>query len=289
MLEKPINGVDIARVNSIAERWRNNYDKEIDRIDRESRNTAATKRIDGPARVNLRNKMAEAVAFADHWRSLIEARPDERPDYQTRQLNSLRSAVQDHAEAALDEIGILNTPFAYRSKELIRCYVASFENTVATAPPSRMRLPDLLNGDLLADPDVQFDETASLAGTPIATDLLLRLVEQDDTDFKTAAVDRAKLGDFTGAEDAISFAVRSGRLNEEDADNTRTKVETECARVQNELHDCITATGNRLDAAYARGVLPTKIFDEQRVDIPSTDYTSIEDVRPLFEKLTEDR
>ena len=285
LLAKPITGIDIARIKEISGVWRDNFEKEIDRIDREYRNTAATKRIDGPVRINLRNKIGEAVAFADRWRSLIEARPDIRPDYQTKQMNNLRAAVREHANLALDEIGNLKSPIAYRAKELIRGYVAAFENRVTAAFSSRMRLTDLLNGDLLADPDVQFDEMGSPSGRPLASGRLLRLVEQDGADFKKAAVERAKRGDFFVADDAIDFAARSGRLDEDDADRARTEVETERARVQEKLHEGIAATSNRLDAAYARGVLPTETFEEQRAEIPSTDFSGIDDVRPLFQKL----
>ena len=188
LLAKPVDSIDIAGVKVVAERWRDNCEKEIDRIDRENRNAASSKKIDGSARFNLRSKIDEALAFADRWGALIEARPDKEPDYQTKQVNDLRAAVRDHAKAALTEITNLETPIAHKAKELVGCYITPFEDTATDAPALRMSLSDLLNGDLLADPNVHFDEMGSPSGEPLAPGLLLRLAKQDEADFKEAAV-----------------------------------------------------------------------------------------------------
>ena len=103
LLTKPPNEINIKEVSQIAEYWRRNPESEIDRIDR-SRRESSKKRIEGPSRSSLLDKIEKAISFADRWDELLKARPDKRSTFQTEQAEKLRTAVRDHGEAALEEI-----------------------------------------------------------------------------------------------------------------------------------------------------------------------------------------
>ena len=283
ILKVPLEELDTDEMKRIADFWRDNGEKEIDRIDREWRNISTTKKIDGPVRVDLRNKIFEAVSFADRWSALIDSRPDRRSDYQAKQANILRTSSRAHGQISQEEIANLNTPTARQALALVRRYLDSFQDPTAAALAPRMTLADLLNGDLLVDQNVRFEMGYPVDEAPAR--ILLRLAEQDGADFRKGAVGRARGGDFAGAEAAIDFAERSGYLGDDDADSARTTVEEERVRAQQKLKSRVFAAGNRLDAAYARGILPTETFEERRRQIPSTEEAEIGDFRPLFAKL----
>ena len=61
LLDKTVNKVDVDSVTRISEYWKGNGEKEIDRIDRENRSWKPTKKIKGPARLNLRTKVHQAL------------------------------------------------------------------------------------------------------------------------------------------------------------------------------------------------------------------------------------
>ena len=71
LLENPAEAIDTKRVSEITEFWRANGEKEIDRVDRENRRRASTKKIEGSARLDLRHKVEQALAFSERWLSLI--------------------------------------------------------------------------------------------------------------------------------------------------------------------------------------------------------------------------
>ena len=288
MFELLIESVDSIddRVGTIADHWRHRQTKEIDRIDREIRNTAAVKKIEGSVRSELLRKIDEAITFSDRWHTLIKARPDKRPEFHTRQANILRGAVDENAASALAEVGTLTTSTARRAEELIRRYVAMFKGSAIDEPTPSMSLPDLLNGDLLANPSIRFDATDRPSEIPVDVDLLLNLANQDKVDFKDAAIERARCGDFLGAEKTIDFAGRSSALGDDGADNARYMVEVERTRVQQEFKDKVGETSIRLDAAYARGVLSLETLEQLRDKIPSGDFCEIDQFEPRFEMLS---
>ena len=74
LLTKPPNEINIQEVSQIAEYWRRNPESEIDRIDR-SRRESSKKRIEGPSRSSLLDKIEKAISFADRWDELLKARP----------------------------------------------------------------------------------------------------------------------------------------------------------------------------------------------------------------------
>lgn len=291
LLEESYVGIDTGRVSGIAEYWSSNREKEIDRINREIRNTASVKKIEGSARVDLRNKIDEAITFSHRWCKLLAARPDRRPEFHAKQAKILRGAVRDWAETSMEKIdvdgaiGELAAPLARRAVELIGRYVAMFKDpaTDESAPP--MSLSDLLNGDLLANPKIGFDDTGHPSETPVNIDLLLDIANQDKPDFKNAAVERARRGDFQSADAVIDFAKRRRALDDAGADRARDMVEEERTRVQQKFEDKVGETSNRLDSAYARGDLPLKTFEQLRDRIPSDDFSRIDQFEPFFETL----
>ena len=260
LLEEPFGSIDTGRAAEIAEYWRSNREKEIDRINREIRNTASSKKIEGAGRVDLRNKIDEAITFSHRWRKLLAERPDNRPEFRKKQAKILRDTVRDHAITSIEKIdvdgavGELAAPLARCAVKLLARYVAMFsfpmfEDPATDEPVLSMSLPDLLNGDLLANPNIGFDATGRPSETPVKIDLLLDLANQGKLDFKNAAVERAGRGDFWGADAAIDFAKRRSALDEAGADRARNMVDAERARVQRKFEDKVEETSNRLDAA----------------------------------------
>ena len=291
LLKESYVGIDTGRVSEIAEYWRSNREKEIDRINREIRNTASSKKIEGAGRVDLRNKIDEAITFSHRWRKLLAERPDNRPEFRKKQANILRGAVRDYAKTSMEKsdvggaIGELATPLARRAVELIRRYVAMFEDPATEEPALPMSLSDLLHGDLLANPKIGFGDTGQPSETPVKVDLLLDLANQDKLDFKNAAVERARRGDFLGADKAIDFAKLCRSLDDDSAGLARDMVDAERTHVQQKFKVKVGETSNRLDAAYARGVLSRETLEQLRDKIPSIDSSSSKVFQPLFEIL----
>ena len=288
LLKEPTDGIDIERIKKIAKHWRDHTEKEIDRIDREIRNASSAKKIVGSARSDLRNKIEEAIVFSNRWCKLIEARPDKRPEFHTRKAHDLRSAVDKNTQTAITEIKKMSTPLACNAKELIRRYAAIFQDTSLDTNASHLNLHDLLHGDILADPGIRFDNKRQPSEIPLEIDTLLLLANQDELDFKKAARARAKHRDFAGAEATIDFAEKSGILDDDSVNKARAIIEESRKHTQDNLERKIRETSNRLDAAYARGVLEDiKGFEQLRANIPSDDFSETSDFEPFFKTLTQ--
>ena len=148
-------------------------------------------------------------------------------------------------------------------------------------------LTDLLNGDLLAHPDIVFDDTGQPSDLPVDFDVLWDLVKRETPDFAQAALERAKRGDFLGAEAAVDIAERTGRLDEESADRSLAVIEGQRDHIQSELKGRIAETSDRLDAAYATGTLTLESYEEQHDRIPLDDFSETNTFWPLFATLKE--
>ena len=159
LLNKPAGGIDVERVSRISEYWRANCEKEIDRIDRENRSRAATRKIVGSARLSLGSKVEQALTFCDRWLSLIRERPGERPPFHTKQAAILHASVNENAGQALAEIKAVAKPITHCAGELFRRYTNLFEGAVVETGGRTVGLTELLNGDLLADPEIAFDDS----------------------------------------------------------------------------------------------------------------------------------
>ena len=258
--------IDIDKVSAIMKYLRDDNDKEIDRIDRDLRGSALTKKIDGTARQNLHSKIREALRLAERYRTLLEIRPDKRTKFHEQQAVKLRNSVRKNAKSALKEIDDLGTPMAREARKLVTIYISIFENKATDSPPSTLSLSDLLHGDLFTNPDIRFDETGPVF---VNNDVLQDIVNRDTLDYGRATIERARRKDFGGAWMTLDFAERSNRLDEGGLDETRTEVERLYGRFRQDLEGKIGAMSNRLDAAYARGILSREVFLELRDLLPA--------------------
>ena len=272
LLNNPAMGIDVERVSRISEYWRANWEKEIDRIDRENRSRAATKKIVGSARLSLGSKVEQALTFCDRWLSLIRERPGERSPFHTEQAAILRASVNDNAGQALAEIKAVAKPITHCAGELFRRYTNLFKGEVVEIGGRTVGLTELLNGDLLADPEIAFDESGQPSKCPLDLDTLRKLAQQDPPDFGQAAIERARRGDFLNAEAALDFAERTGRIDDESADNSKNIIDEHIAQVRRKLSDWIGKTRDRLDAAYAEGTMALETYDQLSAKIPHAGF-----------------
>ena len=256
LVDESDDRIEIDKVSKITEYWRENMDKEIDRID--SLRRKRRDKIAGVSRTLLIEEIEKALGFADRWCRLAETRPDKSTESQKSHADRLRNSVRKNAEAALEEISALETPYAHEARKLVRGYESIFENEATESPRPNLSLRDLLHGDLLADPDVRFDETDSV----VDSDILQGLVDRDTLDFGEAAVERARRKDFGGAEKTLEFAERSGQIDEGGLTGARKEIEKQQEGSRQELEGRIGATRDRLDAAHAREILSGEVFEE---------------------------
>ena len=285
LLDLPHDKIDVDRVSDISEYWRTHREKEIDRIDREIRSRASTRKIEGSARVGLRSKVDQGLALSDRWLALIRERPGKRPQFHTEQARVLRTAVSEYVDPALAEIEAIATPIPRTASALLRRYTALFDDTDAEVNHGVIGLSELLNGDLLADPGIALDDAGQAPDSPLDPDVLRNLANLDVPDFGRAAVERAQRGDFVNAEAAIAFAERTGQIDAESADWSRGAIDELRAQVQQQLVDGIRDTSDRLDAAYAEGAMALETYEQLRDQIPQTDFSETKSYARFFDTL----
>ena len=271
-LREPANGVDAGLVLRRINHWRDNGNREIDRIDREK--YRGPRIIEGAARMNLRNKIDEAVNLADRWYRLNENRPTDDNEFQKRKSRALRDVVRREADQAINEIDRFSRPWECAASKLISKYSSMLEESAPDKSDLSMSLPDLLNGWLLLDPDIHFDEAGGVIDLPLDINRLINLSNLSP-DFGSAAVERARRRDFRGSGDAVAFAHKHGLLGDEDADDISAQIEEEKERAVQKVEERIGKTNERLDAAYARGSVPREVFDQLTAVIPSSDFRGI--------------
>ena len=269
--------VDTDRLSQAAEYWRANRDKELDRVDRELRGSEALSKIEGSARTALRAKVDQALGIAERWVSLIGERPTIQSPFHADQARRLREAVDKHLTRALDEAG--ETAVEAGSAALLRRYGSLFDD-VAEPPTQSIALTEILHGDLLANPDIGFDNDGRLNETPLPADALRSLLETTP-DFAGAAVDRASRGDFTNAAATVDFAERTGWIDLDQADRARNSIDEHRERLQRTLAERLKETRIRLDAAYANGSLTLDSHEEENGKISDLDPDDGSFVRQL--------
>ncbi len=286
LLSEPVEKIDIEAIASVVRHWRQNGEREIANIDQGFRpQQAPVRSIDGKAHANLVSKIKEALDLADEWDALLKARPDKGPEYETNVVNKLRNVVHKHGEKVLLEVARLKTPLARRAENLIQQYLDKFKKADIQAPDSRLRLRDLLNGDLLADPSILLDD-AGHPRNPVALKRLIRLAKQDKPNFQTSIIKRAEKGDFQGAYEALDFVERSRCLDKDVIDYIRVQVEEDRSRVEQELKDKASEIGNRLNIANHRGILTEKETNEWRDLIPDpTTFSQVNNSKLFFDDL----
>ena len=285
LLDGPIEDIDAESVARKSEYWRTNGDKEIDRIDRDNRSWRHTNKIEGSARLNLRNKVNQALALIGRWHRLILERPDKSLPFHTEQARILRTTVRKKVDLALAEMDAVPRQNAEGARKLLRRYAALFNSADGEADHQPVGLTDLLNGDLLAHPGIAFDDTGQPSDFPVDFDVLWNIVHRETPDFGQAAMERAKRGDFLGAEAAVDVAERTGRIDDVMADRSRAVIEGQRERIQLQLKDKIEETRTRLDASYAAGALTLKTYEQQQDRIPLDDFSETNTFEPLFSML----
>ncbi len=286
-LNEPIDSVDAESLTEMSEYWRAQGDREIDRIDREIRSWKPTNRIEGSARLSLRNKVNRAVSLADRWIRLIGERPDKVLPFHAAQAKVLRTSVNNNVDLALTEMDAVSIHMVQGARQLLRRYAGLFHLADVSIDRVPIGVTDLLNGDLLVHPDIVFDDTGQLAHTPIDSAILRDLVNREKPDFGEAGVERAKRGDFLGAEAAVDFGERSRRIDDASAELARNAIDDQREEIQSRLTEKINETSNRLDVAYAAGALTLGTYDHQRDRIPQVDLSETDTFAPLFAKLEE--
>ena len=287
LLEMSTANVDIESVTRISDYWRANGDKEIDRIDRENRSWKPTNKIEGSARMSLRNKIHQALALSDRWMRLLEERPDKVQAFHKEQARVLRTVVRNKVGPAFEEMDSTSIRQAEGARRLLRRYADLFGNADNGIDRRRVGLSDLLNGDLLAEPGIVFDDSGGPANPPVDSDVLVSLATRETLDFGAAAVERAKRGDLLGAEAAVDVAERTQQIDDVSADRSRAEIENQREHLQSTLRDRINETSNRLDAAYAAGVLALDAYDLQRDRVPQGGFSETDSFGPLFMALNE--
>ena len=279
LLVKPsVKEIDITAIASAAKHWQQNGEREIDNIDKENRGSRTSSNpIRSTVRTNLLNKISDVLTFADRWGKLGTP-PNEGQEFVTQLVNELRDAAQEHGSKALKEVAKIETSLVRIAENLIQQYLDKFKKADIQALDSRLRLRDLLNGDLLAEPSVMLDD-AGHPKDPVTPELLRRLAKQDEPNFQTSILKRAKKGDFQGAYETLDFVERRGCLDEDDIDSIRIRVDEERSHVEKNLNDKVSEISNRLDIAYARGILTEQETDELRDFILQTDFSKVEDFK----------
>ena len=264
-------GLILQRINH----WRDNGEREINKIDREKRHRAHRRDIEGSGKQDLLNKIKEAVVLAERWCGLIQGRPTAESEF--REARNLRDVVHKRSELAINEVRRLATPMASAMVELISKYTSIFEKSDSAKPALPMRLSDLVNGWLLLDPGIRFDESNGLPNTPLDINRLMDFVQLDAPDFYNAAIDRARSGDFRDANSAIDFAQSSGFLDDKNADSAREVIDNERAQALKEIDKRIIGLGELLDNSHARGIISSETFERLRSEISFVNISDIVD------------
>ena len=271
LLDKPAEEIDVDQVAELTEFWRANHEKEIDRIDRENRRRAATKKIEGSARLDIREKVNQALVFSDRWLSLINERPDKRLAFPTEQAKLLRTTVIEYAEPALNEIAAASFTFRNSAAALLRRYKRLFVDSNEEQDEYIVNLMDLLHAELLADPKIEFDAIGNVVNSSLDVATLQTLLSKNKLGFAESAIARAQRGDFRGAEAAIEYAERTGQIDVSSADLSRVKIDDIRSHAKQNLEDKIRETSDRLDAAYAAGALTLTTYERLSGDTPLPD------------------
>ena len=287
-IPKNLPNVDIEKVKSSSDRWRQEIEREIDRIDRECRKITKFKPIEGSARVALRSKILEALGLIDRWCAIFSTRPNLDSNYHLRQVEDLRGIIYQHWRAATKEISELGSEYKDRTCDLFYQYIAFFGVDVNTTQALDLGIDDLLHGELLADEDFELDHISGTPNEAVSANKILTLLSQDQLDFKGSAITKAKRHDFHGAELTIDFAVRRGIFSEHEEDIVRLAIDELRKLSVDSLEQQVASVNARLGTAYARGVIPTKDFEDLQSQALPPDFTFAEDrgdLRQLFCRL----
>ena len=198
LLAEPAKPSRIARAQRIADFWRENADREIDRL-RQARHGNAHARIDGRARIRLREKIAEASVHADRLTECLAAKPAGAERYQQPIARAVRAAAEANGTDAVQEANRLGGPYAGCSQALLEAYLRAVhgEGPVASIPGLRLR--DLLEGEFIS--------WIELAGSP-AQKQLIAMLDAPVPDMAEVVKHCIGAGEFDRAEAMLDYAHR---------------------------------------------------------------------------------
>ena len=275
-------------VKATVEYLKQHNDKEIDRIDRSLHPISSTRKIEGSARTQLRKKIDEAAAIVSEWSTFISSRSTEPISHQVEQLNRLLHTVNENGSPATHEISELKSPFASCARDLMHRYLGLFERTKQTVLDDQsISLRLLLHGDLLVDPQIEFDgdgEVLSAVSIPQLFDLASR---DSAREFETAAKQRADRGDFHGSTLALEFAEKKRYISDDSADQIRIMIESIRETFERKIVENIRQTSDKLDATYALGALDASEVSNLRKGILSWDISVISGVTTFKPQIAE--
>lgn len=273
LFEKIDSNADLNRLNVILamiDHWRHDANKEIDQIDRLLRPLSSTRRIDGPARIRLKKKIAEAIDLAERWHQVMTSKPQGPTSTQGRLVDRLRKSTQDYGDSVRSELEQIGHPLGKYTSKLAESYFALFELTQEKPAGPSMPLEALLHGELYAFPEVSFSDDGK-PNKPPTRDRLVSSIREDKLTFLESAIQRAKRGDFRSAEDTLAHAEMRTDYDVASLDDSRAVIDSIREEIHENFAKKIMQTSSDLDATYALGALDMTVVDKLRNGILSTE------------------
>lgn len=273
-------------ISAMIEHWRQNANKEIDQIDRSIRPLSSTRRIDGPARIRLKKKIAEAVDLATRWHRVMTSKPQGTTSTQGRLVDRLRKSAQEYRDKVRSEIAQIGRPLGDYTFGLAEAYFDLFEPEKAKHAQPSMTLQALLHGDLYALPEVSFHDNGEPFEPP-TRDRLIGIMEQNNLAFIESAVQRAERADFRSAEATLAHAEMRADADIDSLDDCRAIIASIREHIHERFAKDIKQTSSDLDATYALGALDMTVVDRLRSGILSSDTSHLAQIEN-FEGIKEE-
>ncbi len=204
LLVEPAGNSRIQRAQRIADFWRENGEREIDRL-HQSRHGQTNARIDGRARIRLREKIAEAADHADRMTACFASRPAGAERYQQSFARALREAAEASGVGALKEAELHGGPYAVIAARLLEAYLRTVRGESPTSDAPDLRLRDLLEGDFL--PWIEYPAKPRLKQ-------LMEMLDMPEPNLADAAMRCVRAGAFDRAEAILEYAGRRAQLGE---------------------------------------------------------------------------
>ena len=275
VLNDPRSEEDFAYIDKIVNYWTGNSDKEIDRIDKSIRGSKA-RRIEASARSKLQRQITEALSLIDRWRELAKSRPDQRPKFHEDQAQILKDVMSNEARHAITELKDLENPLSQLADDLLSRYARLFDASATLRPLPVMTLDEWITAEILLDPSIPFNEHGRPVNPLSHAEKIRALANSPSFDIPNAVTKRVKYGDFVNADRLIEFLRTTGILSDRSAETIRNSAEVEEERFRSVFSSRVKDTSDRLDAAFARGVLLQQDYEHLRSQIPTGEFAALQ-------------
>lgn len=272
-----MDSVSLDPICAMIDHWRQNANKEIDQIDRSIRPLSSTRKIDGTARVRLKQKIQEAVNLATRWSQLMTDKPQKATSIQAKLVDTLRNSVVAYADKVRAELTQIDDSLGTYASKLAEAYFDLFQAPTVSHDWPSMTLQMLLHGDLYALPEVSFTQTGEPSAPP-NPDRLISVMRGNKLVFIESAKERAKRGDFKGAETTLELAERWPQVAVAAVDDSRAVIESIREDFHERFANQIQQTSSDLDATYALGALDLSAVDRLRRGVLSLDASHLAQV-----------